>query len=81
MDNLKGFDPFSADNDPQGADYISYANDSEDAAIEAPPLVSTDERRMQVRAYNFWTALCIHIIARNSRKACNGAAAKRHERH
>jgi hypothetical protein len=57
MDNLKGFDPFSADNDPQETGYISYETEDavEDAAIEAPLLVSTDERRMQVRAYNFWT--------------------------
>jgi hypothetical protein len=30
--------------------------DDGDAAIEPPPLISVDERRMQVRAYNFWTA-------------------------
>jgi hypothetical protein len=54
MDNLKGFDPFSADNDPEEVGYISY--ESEDAAIEAPPAISGDERRMQVRAYNFWTS-------------------------
>jgi hypothetical protein len=29
---------------------------AEDAAVEAPPMIGTDERRMQVRAYNFWTA-------------------------
>ncbi len=28
-----------------------------DAAVEPPPAVGTDERRMQVRAYNFWAAL------------------------
>ena len=54
MDNLKGFDPFDEDNDSGEPGYISF--ESEDAAIEAPPVVSTDERRMQVRAYNFWTA-------------------------
>lgn len=54
MDNLRGFEPFGSDND---ADLPSYAAfDEEDAAIEAPPVVSGDERRMQVRAYNFWTA-------------------------
>jgi hypothetical protein len=55
MDNLRGFEPFGADND---ADLPSYAtfDEEEDAAIEAPALISTDERRMQVRAYNFWTA-------------------------
>jgi hypothetical protein len=54
MDNLKGFDPFNEDQDSENAGYVSFEN--EDAAIEAPPLVSTDERRMQVRAYNFWTS-------------------------
>ena len=29
----------------------------DDAAIEAPPVVGTDERRMQVRAYNHWAAM------------------------
>jgi hypothetical protein len=28
-----------------------------DGAIEAPPVVGVDERRMQVRAYNFWAAM------------------------
>lgn len=54
MDNLRGFEPFGSD---QEADVPSYAAfEDEDAAIEAPPVVSGDERRMQVRAYNFWTA-------------------------
>jgi hypothetical protein len=54
MDNLRGFEPYGSDND---ADLPSYAAfQEEDAAIEPPPIVSGDERRMQVRAYNFWTA-------------------------
>lgn len=54
MDNLRGFEPFGSDHD---ADLPSYAVfEDEDAAIEPPPVVSGDERRMQVRAYNFWTA-------------------------
>lgn len=54
MDNLRGFEPYGSDND---ADLPSYAAfQDEDAAIEPPPIVSGDERRMQVRAYNFWTA-------------------------
>lgn len=55
MDNLRGFEPFGSD---YGTDYPSYAafDEQEDAAIEPPPIVSGDERRMQVRAYNFWTA-------------------------
>jgi hypothetical protein len=54
MDNLRGLDPFSADNMPEDAGYTAY--ETEDAAIEAPPAIGNDERRMQVRAYNFWTA-------------------------
>lgn len=53
MDNLRGFEPYGSDSD---ADLPSYAAFEEDAAIEAPPIISGDERRMQVRAYNFWTA-------------------------
>jgi hypothetical protein len=30
---------------------------SGDAAIEAPPMIGSDERRMHVRAYNFWVSL------------------------
>ncbi|HEV7232728.1 MAG TPA: hypothetical protein VGN36_00685 [Sphingorhabdus sp.] len=54
MDNLRGFELFGADNDADLPGYAAF--DEEDAAIEAPPVVSGDERRMQVRAYNFWTA-------------------------
>lgn len=54
MDNLRGFEPFGSD---LGADMPAYALfDEEDAAIEPPPVISGDERRMQVRAYNFWTS-------------------------
>ena len=54
MDNLRGFEPFGSD---LGADMPAYALfDEEDAAIEPPPVISVDERRMQVRAYNFWTS-------------------------
>lgn len=59
MDNLRGFGPFGETlQDGAGFDSPAYASfeESEDAAIEAPPVVSGDERRMQVRAYNFWTA-------------------------
>jgi hypothetical protein len=54
MDNLRGFEPFGSDNDSETPGYAVF--EEEDAAIEAPPVVSGDERRMQVRAYNFWTA-------------------------
>ncbi len=54
MDNLRGFEPFGSE--PELGEPAYAAFDQEDAAIEAPPIVSGDERRMQVRAYNFWTA-------------------------
>jgi hypothetical protein len=54
MDNLRGLDPFSEDNLGEDTGYVSY--ETEDAAIEPPPSISGDERRMQVRAYNFWTS-------------------------
>ena len=54
MDNLRGLDPFSADNIAEDVGYAAF--ETEDAAIEAPPVIGNDERRMQVRAYNFWTA-------------------------
>ena len=54
MDNLRGFEPFGSEPEFDTAAYASF--DAEDAAIEAPPVVAGDERRMQVRAYNFWTA-------------------------
>lgn len=31
--------------------------DDEDIVVEAPPAIGTDERRMHVRAYNYWTSL------------------------
>lgn len=36
---------------------LSGDHDQDDGAIEAPPAIGIDERRMQVRAYNFWAAL------------------------
>ncbi|MBP7951919.1 MAG: hypothetical protein KAZ17_00380 [Sphingorhabdus sp.] len=61
MDNLRGFGPLNAEND---ADDVGFSGDfggddsemSEHNAIEAPPAIGSDERRMQVRAYNFWTS-------------------------
>ena len=54
MDNLRGFEPFGSDLD---ADLPAYALfEDEDAAIEPPPIISGDDRRMQVRALNFWTS-------------------------
>lgn len=45
MDSLRGH------NQSDGEDV--YEND----AIEAPPAISADERRMHVRAYNYWVSL------------------------
>lgn len=61
MDNLRGFGSYAEGQDsfgPYDAEAPAYARfeEQEDAAIEPPPVVSGDERRMQVRAYNFWTA-------------------------
>lgn len=67
MDNLQGIDPYNSDSahDPLSAaepGYSDYSADQEHAAIEAPPAIGTDERRMQVRAYNFWTS---HLSDKN----------------
>ena len=47
MDRLQGFA------ETTDRDVASAA----DAAIEAPPAIGTDERRMHVRAYNYWVSL------------------------
>ena len=44
MDTLRGQDEIEADDDDYGA-------------IEAPPAIDSDERRMHVRAYNYWVSL------------------------
>ena len=36
---------------------LSGSHDQDDGAIDAPPAVGVDERRMQVRAYNHWASL------------------------
>jgi hypothetical protein len=59
MDTLRGnFGPHDA-LDLEGftvPDFDVY--DEEDAVYDAPPpAIGTDERRMQVRAYNFWASL------------------------
>ena len=53
MDSLRG-DFYDADIDPHGHD----PDDDGEALAETPPsTVGQDERRMQVRAYNFWASL------------------------
>jgi hypothetical protein len=36
---------------------LSGSHDQDDGAIDAPAVVGVDERRMQVRAYNYWASL------------------------
>ena len=48
MDSLRAF----GEEDGYGSSV-----DEEEAAIEAPPEIGTDERRMHVRAYNYWVSL------------------------
>lgn len=48
MDTLRGHE---VANDHDDFDF------ADDAAIETPPAVVSDERRMQVRAYNYWASL------------------------
>ncbi len=47
MDSLRGFDEEAGNG--AGAD--------DEPAIEAPPEIGVDERRMHVRAYNYWVSL------------------------
>ncbi|HZW47950.1 MAG TPA: hypothetical protein VFF61_10520, partial [Microvirga sp.] len=47
MDNYRAFE--------DGADV--YAGAEDEPAIEAPPEIGVDERRMHVRAYNYWVSL------------------------
>lgn len=47
MDDLQRF----------GSEEAAGPDADDDAAIEAPPQIGTDERRMHVRAYNYWASL------------------------
>ena len=49
MDTLRGHDA------PSDRDDFDYLDD--DAGIEAPPAIGSNERRMHVRAYNYWASL------------------------
>ncbi|VAV99794.1 FIG00636593: hypothetical protein [hydrothermal vent metagenome] len=55
MENLRNSDGNSDFGIGSGPEYSSY--DDDDAAVEAPPAIGQDERRMHVRAYNFWAGL------------------------
>jgi hypothetical protein len=54
MDNLRGIGPIGDEERYDGPAYADF--ETADAGIEAPRAVGQDERRMQVRAYNFWAS-------------------------
>ncbi len=54
MDNPHGFDTLEGNDIDNMAMAAGVLEQAEDNAIDAPPAIGTDERRMQVRAYNFW---------------------------
>ncbi|MBF9150808.1 hypothetical protein [Novosphingobium jiangmenense] len=51
MDTLRGFDRDAAEAE------LDLSGFEDDAPSEPPPVVGQDERRMQVRAYNYWAGL------------------------
>lgn len=55
MENLRNNDGMTSADEDSGPSYVAY--EDEDNAIEAPPAIGQDERRMHVRAYNFWAGL------------------------
>ena len=55
MENLRNYGELGDQDLASVPDYVAYADD--DGAVEAPPAIGQDERRMHVRAYNFWAGL------------------------
>ena len=55
MENLRNHEENGGVAGAEAPEYVSYEDD--DSAIEAPPAIGQDERRMHVRAYNFWAGL------------------------
>ncbi|ASK88830.1 hypothetical protein SPHFLASMR4Y_02085 [Sphingorhabdus sp. SMR4y] len=55
MENLRNHNELGDPDLLSVPDYTVFEDD--DAAVEAPPAISQDERRMHVRAYNFWASL------------------------
>ncbi len=55
MENLRNSDENSGLGGSLDPDYIAY--EDQDVTHEAPPAIGQDERRMHVRAYNFWAGL------------------------
>ena len=66
MDTFRGLGPLGSETQDESPSYAAFdeevaaqdapAGDSADMGIDAPMSIGRDERRMQVRAYNFWTA-------------------------
>ena len=55
MENLRNSDENNGLGGGIDPEYIAYEDD--DVTTEAPPTIGQDERRMHVRAYNFWAGL------------------------
>ena len=56
MDTLRGFGS-DREHELSGYDRFEEACDEQGLADLPPPIIGQDERRMQVRAYNFWAGL------------------------
>ncbi len=52
MDTMRNFGSDFTGPDDHGDEHIG-----DEQGVEAPPLIGTDERRMHVRAYNFWAQM------------------------
>ena len=57
MDTLRGFGGDRPDHDPIGYESYDAGCDDGGPTEPPPPMIGQDERRMQVRAYNFWASL------------------------
>ncbi len=55
MENLQNYGELRDQDMGAVPAYTAYEDD--DAAMEAPPVIGQDERRMHVRAYNYWAGL------------------------
>jgi hypothetical protein len=55
MENLQNHGELGGQDMAAAPDYTAF--DEDDGAVEAPPPIGQDERRMHVRAYNFWAGL------------------------
>jgi hypothetical protein len=59
MDTLRNLDPHfpSADTAPDYAAFPDAEEEEETVTVESPVMIGQDERRMHVRAYNFWAGM------------------------